>query len=389
MLHLPPSKLPDTPPTIFTVMSSLASEKNAINLGQGFPDFEMDADLIGLVNHYMLNSKNQYVHMNGLLALREAIAEKVLSLYKLKISAENNITVTPGGTYAIYTALTSILQPGDEVIVFEPAYDSYIPNILVNGAVPVTIPLYYPDFNIDWQKVKDNVSSRTRAIIINSPHNPSGNVLKENDISELKKIIKDTDIILVSDEVYEHVIFDDIEHKSILRYPDLLERSFVCFSFGKLFNCTGWKIGYCISGSELMKEFRKVHQFNCFSCNSPVQFAIADFLKTDKSYSTLGGMMQEKRDLLCKGLQALGFKSIPSYGSYFQLFNYDKFSLANDKDFCVELVNNAGVATIPLSAFYKNPLDYKILRFCFCKKDETLLTAIGRLEEYFKDHIYG
>lgn len=370
-------------------MSSLAAEKNAINLGQGFPDFEMDDDLIALVNYYMLNGKNQYVHMNGLLALREAIAEKVLSLYKSKISAENNITVTPGGTYAIYTALTSILQPGDEVIVFEPAYDSYIPNVIVNGAVPVIIPLNYPDFNIDWQKVKDNISSKTRAIIINSPHNPSGNVLRENDISELKKILKDTNIILVSDEVYEHVIFDDIEHKSILRYPDLLERSFVCFSFGKLFNCTGWKIGYCINGSELMKEFRKVHQFNCFSCNSPVQFAIADFLKIDKSFLTLGVMMQKKRDLLSEGLQALGFKSIPSYGSYFQLFNYDKLSLGNDKDFCVELVNNAGVATIPLSAFYKNHVDYKILRFCFCKKDETLLTAIGRLGEYFKDHIYG
>lgn len=365
-------------------MSSLAAQKNAINLGQGFPDFEMDADLIGLVNYYMLNGRNQYAHMNGLSQLREAIAGKVFSLYRCNISAEDNITVTPGGTYAIYTALTSVLQLGDEVIVFEPAYDSYIPNIVINGAVPVIIPLSYPDFNIDWQKVKENITPKTRAIIINSPHNPSGNVLREKDIIELRKITEGTNILILSDEVYEHVIYDDTAHQSILRYPELLERSFVCFSFGKLFNCTGWKIGYCISGIELMKEFRKVHQFNCFSCNSPVQFAIADFLKTDKSFFTLGGMMQKKRDLLCKGLEALGFKSIPSYGSYFQLYNYDNLSQADDKNFSIELVNHAGVASIPLSAFYKNSIDYKILRFCFCKKDDTLLQAVERLENYFK-----
>ncbi len=383
-MQFPPSKLPDTPPTIFTVMSSLATQKNAINLGQGFPDFDMDAELIGLVNHYMLQGKNQYVHMNGLLQLREAIAEKVSSLYKSNVSAEDNITVTPGGTYAIYTALTSVLQPGDEVIVFEPAYDSYIPNITINGAIPIIIPLTYPGFNIDWQNVKQNITPKTRAIIINSPHNPSGNVLREKDIIELKQIVQNTDILILSDEVYEHVIFDDIEHKSLLKHPDLLEQSFVCFSFGKLFNCTGWKIGYCISGNGLMKEFRKVHQFNCFSCNSPVQFAIADFLKTDKSYLTLGNMMQRKRDILREGLTALGFKPIPSYGSYFQLFNYSDLSQANDKEFSTELVNNAGVASIPLSAFYKKGIDFKLLRFCFCKKDDTLLMAIKKLEDYFK-----
>jgi methionine aminotransferase len=363
-------------------MSSLAAKTSAINLGQGFPDYEMDEELIRLVNHFMLAGKNQYVHMNGLLQLREAIANKIHLLYRSVISVEDNITVTPGGTYAIYTALTSVLQPDDEVVVFEPAYDSYIPNIITNGAIPVIIHLSFPDFNIDWQLVKNKINDRTRVIIINSPHNPTGNVLKENDIEELKNIVANSNILIVSDEVYEHVIFDGIEHQSILKHPELLERSLVCFSFGKTFNCTGWKIGYCVSGNYLMKEFRKVHQFNCFSCNSPVQFAIAEFLEADKSYLTLGKFLEKKKDFLSNRLTELGFQPIPSHGSYFQLFQYNNISHLPDKDFAIELVNNAGVATIPLSAFFQQGTDYKILRFCFCKKDETLNNAVEKLRQF-------
>jgi len=259
------SKLPEVGTTIFTVMSSLAVEHNAVNLGQGFPDFMMNEDLIALVNDAMKKGFNQYVHMNGLPLLRERLAEKVEKLYQTKINYDTQITVTPGGTYAIFTALTTVLQPGDEVIVFEPAYDSYIPNIEINGAKPVLISLQYPDYSIPWEEVKAKVNERTRMIMINSPHNPTGAVLNENDIIQLRNIVADTNIIILSDEVYEHLIFDDIQHQSILRYPDLLERSFVCFSFGKTYHCTGWKLGYCISSAEMMKEYRKVHQFNCFT----------------------------------------------------------------------------------------------------------------------------
>jgi methionine aminotransferase len=241
------SKLPKVGTTIFTVMSSLAAEHNAINLGQGFPDYQMNEELISLVNNAMKKGWNQYVHMNGYIPLREAIAEKAQFLYQSQIDPESQITITPGGTYALYTSLTTILQPGDEVIVFEPAYDSYIPAIELNGARAIPIPLSFPDYSINWEEVKRNVSERTRAIMINSPHNPTGSVLSSHDIEELRNIVKDTHIIIVSDEVYEHLIFDGLKHESILKYPDLLERSFVCFSFGKVYNCTGWKLGYCIS----------------------------------------------------------------------------------------------------------------------------------------------
>ena len=277
------SKLPEVGTTIFTVMSSLAVEHNAVNLGQGFPDFMMNEDLIALVNDAMKKGFNQYVHMNGLPLLRERLAEKVENLYQTKINYDTQITVTPGGTYAIFTALTTVLQPGYEVIVFEPAYDSYIPNIEINGAKPVLISLKYPDYSIPWEEVKAKVNERTRMIMINSPHNPTGAVLNENDIIQLRNIVADTNIIILSDEVYEHLIFDDIQHQSILRYPDLLERSFVCFSFGKTYHCTGWKLGYCISSAEMMKEYRKVHQFNCFTCDTPKQVALAEYIKNKEA----------------------------------------------------------------------------------------------------------
>lgn len=373
------SKLPNVGTTIFTVMSALAVEYKAINLGQGFPDFMMDNGLIDLVNKAMLEGNNQYVHMNGLPLLRERIAEKVHKCYSAAINADTEITITPGGTYAIYTALTAALQPGDEVIVFEPAYDSYIPNIEINGAVPVLISLTYPEYTINWELVQSKITSKTRMIMLNTPHNPTGNVLTKNDIEQLRRIVKDTNIIILSDEVYEHLIFDNLKHESILQYPDLLERSFVCFSFGKTYHCTGWKMGYCIAPVALMKEFRKVHQFNCFTSNSPIQFALAEFIQQEIHYLQLGHQLQQKRDFFSTLMQQTKFTALPSHGSYFQLYNYEKISNEPDNDFAIRLIKECGVVTIPVSAFYKNGTDNKVVRFCFVKKEATLQAAAERL----------
>ncbi len=360
-------------------MSSLAVKHNAINLGQGFPDFPMNEQLIDLVYKAMKDNHNQYVHMNGLLSLRESIAEKNYFLYKKKLNPETDITITPGGTYAIYTAVTSVLQPGDEVIVFEPAYDSYIPNIEINGAKAISIPLSYPLYRIDWNLVKENITNLTRMIIINSPNNPTGNILSANDMLQLQNVVSGTKILIMSDEVYEHIVFDDLRHESILRYPGLHERSFISFSFGKVYNCTGWKIGYCIAPDYLMKEFRKVHQFNCFSCHSPVQFALAEFLKEKNVYLGLASSLQKKRDFFHNLMKSTKFKSLPSHGSYFQLYNYSAISNEKENDFAIRLTEQAGVATIPLSSFYKNSNDDKVLRFCFAKKESTLSEAVQRL----------
>lgn len=360
-------------------MSSLANEYKAINLGQGFPDYQMSEELIGLVNHYMKSGKNQYVHMNGLKELRDAIAEKVLSLYNLPVNPETEITVTPGGTYAIYTALTTVLQPGDEVIIFEPAYDSYIPNVEINGAIPVLIPLTYPEYKIDWEKVKQHITPKTRMIMLNSPHNPTGSVLSADDITKLTEIVRGTDIFILSDEVYEHLIFDGMPHESMLKSPGLYERSFVCFSFGKVYDCTGWKLGYCVAPPAMMTEFRKVHQFNCFSSNSPVQFALADFIKKKDVYLNLGPFLQKKRDFFAGLMKQTKFIPLPSHGSYFQLYSYKGMSDESERDFAIRLTKEAGVATIPTSAFYKDGKDDKVLRFCFSKKEETLEEAVKRL----------
>jgi methionine aminotransferase len=376
------SKLPDVGTTIFTVMSSLAVEYNAVNLGQGFPDFMMSEELTGLVNKAMTQGNNQYVHMNGLPLLRERLAEKCNKLYNANINPETQITVTPGGTYAIYTALTAVLQPNDEVIVFEPAYDSYIPNIEINGAKAIRISLQYPNYSIPWNEVKTAVNSKTRMIMINSPHNPTGAVLTENDIEELRKIVANTNIIILSDEVYEHLIFDNLQHQSILRHADLMERSFVCFSFGKTYHCTGWKLGYCIGPADMMKELRKVHQFNCFTCDSPKQFALAEYLKNEEAYLTLGSSIQVKRDYFRELMKATPFKCIPSHGSYFECYSYTGLSDLNDKDFAIYLTKEFGVATIPVSAFYKNGEDNQVIRFCFAKKEETLDKAIAKLSKF-------
>ena len=373
------SKLPDVGTTIFTRMSSLAAEYKAINLGQGFPDFMMSDELIDLVNTAMKNGHNQYVHMHGLGILRERIAEKSERLYAAKLNPETEITVTPGGTYAIYTALTTILRPGDEVIVFEPAYDSYIPNIAINGAIPILIPLTYPNYSIDWDLVRQKLSPKTKLIILNTPHNPTGSILGKEDIAQLRALVNNTDLFILSDEVYEHLIFDDQQHESMLRYPDLLERSFVCFSFGKTYHCTGWKMGYCIAPAALMKEFRKVHQFNCFSCHSPVQFALADYLQQEAPYLELGRQLQKKKDFFQQMMAQTKFKSLPSYGSYFQLYSYSAITQEREMDFAIRLTKAYGVASIPAAAFYVNGTENKVLRFCFAKNEATLETAVTRL----------
>lgn len=361
------------------MMSSLAVEHRAINLGQGFPDFPMSEELVALVDEAMKTGHNQYVHMNGYIPLRETLAEKVEYLYQTKINPDTQITVTPGGTYALYTALTTILRPGDEVIVFEPAYDCYVPEIELNGAKAVPLQLTFPDYKIDWEQVKGAITKKTRAIMINTPHNPTGSVLSKEDIEQLRAVVKDTQIVIISDEVYEHLIFDGRQHESILRYPDLLERAFVCFSFGKVYHCTGWKLGYCIASEYFMKEFRKIHQFNAFTCDTPKQVALASFMKQRDKYLELGSFLQQKRDYF-QGLMAqTRLKPLPTYGSYFQVYSYDGISDQSEKDFAIHLTKEYGVATIPVSAFYQQEVNNKVLRFCFSKKEETLQAAVERL----------
>ncbi len=373
------SKLPAVGTTIFTVMSALASQYKAVNLGQGFPDFPMNTELIALVEKAMRDGYNQYTPMQGYLPLREVLAEKIRSLYGTSVDPAGEITITPGGTYAIYTALTTVLQPGDEVIIFEPAYDSYTPNVVVNGAVPILIDLQFPNYRIDWEEVRRRITPRTRMIMLNSPHNPTGAVLDENDIEELRSVVAGTDILILSDEVYEHLIFDGVAHQSILRYPDLLERAFVCFSFGKVYHCTGWKLGYCVAPEKLMSEFRKVHQYNCFSCHSPSQVALAGFLQDRSSYLSLGGFLQEKRDYFRQLMTATKFDLLDSKGSYFICAKYDRISDEKDTDLVTRLTREIGVAAIPVSAFYQAGTDNRVIRFCFAKKKETLEAAVAQL----------
>lgn len=362
-------------------MSALAAEHQAINLGQGFPDFPMNETLIDLVYQAMRAGHNQYVHMNGLPLLRERIAEKVAGSYGITVHPETEITVTPGGTYAIFTALTAILQPGDEVIVFEPAYDSYIPNIELNGGIVVPIALQAPGFRIPWAEVRKKMSPKTRAIVINSPHNPTGQVLEESDIAELTSILTGTNTCIISDEVYEHLIFDGKPHLSLLRYPELRERTFACYSFGKVYHCTGWKMGYCVAPPALMQEFRKVHQFNCFTCHAPVQHALASFLQEKAAYLELGSFLQQKRDYFAGLMQATRFKPIPSYGSYFQLYDYSAISDEPELAFAKRLTVETGVTSIPVSAFYRTPVNQQVLRFCFAKQEATLQQAAERLQK--------
>lgn len=360
-------------------MSVLAAEHKAINLGQGFPDFEMSEALVALVDEAMKNGFNQYTHMNGYPPLREVLAQKVESLYGASINPDTQITVTPGGTYALFTAMATLLHPGDEVIVFEPAYDSYIPAIELNGAKAVTVQLTFPDYKIDWDVVRTKITDKTKLILLNSPHNPTGAVLSADDIKHLKSLLQDTSIFILSDEVYEHLIFDGLQHESILKYPELLERAFVCFSFGKVYHCTGWKLGYCIAPPYLMEEFRKIHQFNAFSCDTPKQIALAKFLQNKEAYLNLGSFLQQKRDYFIKLMSGTKFTPLPSHGSYFQIYSYAQLSDKSEKEYAVQLTKEAGVATIPVSAFYRQDVNNKVLRFCFAKSEATLEAAAERL----------
>ncbi|HBS85711.1 MAG: methionine aminotransferase [Bacteroidetes bacterium GWF2_38_335] len=373
------SKLPNVGTTIFTVMSKMAADYNAINLSQGFPDFEVSEKLISLVNKHMKKGVNQYAPMAGVVSLREIIAEKTENLYSRKYNPESEITITAGGTQALYTAITAVVRDGDEVIVFEPSYDSYVPAIELNGGRPIFIQLKMPDYRIDWNEVQKAVNSRTRMIIINTPHNPTGSILTAHDMEKLSKITTGSKIIVLSDEVYEHIIFDGYEHQSIARFPKLAERSFIVSSFGKTFHATGWKVGYCCAPAPLMAEFRKVHQFLVFAVNTPVQHAIADYLKDESTYLGLKQFYQEKRNFFINLFKGSNFNIKPSSGTYFQLLDYSKITKEKEVAFAERMTKEYGVASIPVSVFYHKSFDNKVLRFCFAKSNETLEKAAERL----------
>jgi methionine aminotransferase len=373
------SKLPGVGTTIFTVMSKLAGEYNAINLSQGFPDYPCDPKLIAEVSKAMKKGFNQYAPMPGLPLLRQLIAEKAYNLYKASYDPETEVTVTAGGTQAIFTALSACINPGDEVIIFEPAYDSYAPAVKLLGGLVKPYELAPPDYDIDWEMVRKLFSANTKMIILNSPQNPTGCILSEKDVKALIRLTRNTDILILSDEVYEHIIFDGQTHHSIALYPELRERSFIAASFGKLLHTTGWKLGYCLAPEILMKEFRKVHQFNVFSVNTPMQLGIANYLKDPSTYLGLPAFFQEKRDLFRSLLGETKFKLLPCNGSYFQCISYAHLSNEKDNEMAVSLVRDYGVASIPVSAFYTKHTDHKVLRFCFAKKQETLEKAVQRL----------
>jgi methionine aminotransferase len=375
------TKLPRVGTTIFTVMSKLAAENNAINLSQGFPDFDCPSELVSAVNKAMKAGHNQYAPMPGVMKLREMVAEKTEELYGTKYNPETEITITSGATQAIYTAISATIREGDEVIIFEPAYDCYEPAIELNGGKTIYMQLRAPNYNINWNEVKKVVNHRTRMIIINSPHNPTGAVLTAEDMKQLEKLTKNTEIIILADEVYEHIIFDGNAHESMAKYPNLANRSFIISSFGKTFHTTGWKIGYCVAPKELMTEFRKVHQFLVFASNTPMQFGIAEFLKNKSHYKELGAFYQAKRDLFNKMLKGSRFSLVPSPGTYFQLLSYDKITKEKDADYAIRLIKENGIAAIPISVFYHKPVYDNMLRFCFAKKDETLEKAAEILKK--------
>lgn len=369
------SKLPQTGTTIFTVMSALAAEYNAINLSQGFPDFESSSELIDLVTDAMKKGYNQYAPMAGVLSLREVIAEKIASLYGANYHPESEITITAGGTQAIFTIISAFVKSGDEVIVFKPAYDCYEPAIQLNGGKAISVQLRAPGFQVDWNEVRSLVNERTKMVIINTPNNPSGTVFSKDDMKQLSSILEDTNILLLSDEVYEHLIFDGAQHQSAARFPALAERAFIVSSFGKTFHNTGWKMGYCAAPAELMKFFRQVHQFNVFCVNHPVQIALAAYLKNPDTYLTLPDFYQQKRDFFVKRIETSRFKILPCQGTYFQLLDYCAITDEKDTDFAIRLTKEYKLASIPVSVFNENQLDQKLLRFCFAKKDETLEKA--------------
>ncbi len=377
------SKLPAVGTTIFTVMSALALEKGAVNLGQGFPDFECDPQLIGAVTDAMTGGLNQYPPMPGVAVLRDAIAAKLQQLYGRAYNANTEITVTAGATQAIITAILAVVHPGDEVIVLEPCYDSYVPNIELAGGVAVRVPLTPGSFRPDFDKISGAITAKTRAILVNSPHNPSATVWTREDMLQLQEILAPTEVLLISDEVYEHMVFDAAQgrkHQSASHFPGLAARAFIVSSFGKTYHVTGWKVGYVAAPASLTAEFRKVHQFNVFTVNTPVQYGLATYMADPRPYLDLPAFYQRKRDLFRAGLSRTRFKLLPSEGSYFQCVDISEVSELNEADFCQWLTAEIGVAAIPLSAFYGNGFDQRVVRFCFAKKDETLNAALARLE---------
>ena len=374
------SRLPSVGTTIFTVMSRLAADLDAINLSQGFPDFDCDPALVDAVATHMRAGRNQYAPMQGVPPLRQALSAKYERFYGRRYDPETEITVTSGGTEALFAAIAATVHPGDEVIVFEPCYDSYVPAIQLSGGVPVIASLSFPDYAIDWNDVRRRITSRTRMIVINSPHNPAGAVLNDEDIRQLTAMVDGTRILVLSDEVYEHIIFDGLQHESMARHDSLASRSFIVGSFGKTYHTTGWKVGYAVAPAALTAEFRKVHQFVTFSTNTPVQHAIADVLIAGRGLSELAPFYQAKRDLFLRLMQGSRFKPLSCRGSYFQLMDYSSITSEPDTDFAVRLTKEHGVASIPTSPFLYTQAAPRVLRFCFAKKDETLERAAERLQ---------
>jgi methionine aminotransferase len=369
------SRLPEVGTSIFSVMSKLASEHNAINLSQGFPDFPVSEVLVDLIHKNMKAGHNQYAPMPGVLGLRKVIAEVVEKTYQRTTDFETEVTVTAGGTEAIFATIAALVRAGDEVIVFDPSYDCYDPAIRLNGGIPIHINLKAPDFLIDWQHVRNVITSKTRMIMVNTPHNPSGSILAEADIKELQYIALKNNLLVLSDEVYERIIFDDKKHESILKYPGLAKQSIAVFSFGKTFHATGWKVGYTVASPEITTEIRKAHQFITFSVNTPTQFALAEHMTNPDHYLALGKFYQRKRDFFLEQIKGSSFQPLPCHGSYFQLLSYEGISALTETEMAVWMTKEKKLAPIPVSVFYKDGTDQKLLRFCFAKGDETLIKA--------------
>lgn len=368
-----PSRLPDVGTSIFSVMSKMALENNAINLSQGFPDFPVSEELIELIYRNLRDGYNQYAPMPGVPALRKGIAEVISQTYQRSVDPETEITITAGGTEALFASIAALIGAGDEAILFDPSYDSYDPAIRLNGGVPIHLNLLPPSFAVDWNEVKKKISPRTRMIIINTPHNPSGAVLSEQDIQQLERLAVEHDLMVISDEVYERIIFDQKKHESVLRYPELYQRSIAVFSFGKTFHATGWKVGYAVAPPAITREIRKAHQFITFSVNTPVQLALAEYLLSPEHYIHLGEFYQRKRDFFLQQLQGSSLTPLPCYGSYFQLVSYD--GKKSDTEMAEWMTREKGVAPIPVSAFYRDGSDHHLLRFCFAKQEATISKA--------------
>ncbi|AXW61736.1 methionine aminotransferase [Ralstonia solanacearum] len=377
----PPSRLPKVGTTIFTVMSALAAEKQAVNLGQGFPDFDCDPRIVDAVSDAMCAGFNQYPPMTGVPALRQAIAAKIATLYGHAYDADREITVTAGATQALLTAVLCCVHPGDEVIVFEPTYDSYLPSIELAGGKAVPITLDAPDYRIPFDRLAAAITPRTRLIMLNTPHNPTGTVWHADDMRKLAEIVAPTDVLLLSDEVYEHMVYDGVPHASVARIPELARRAFVVSSFGKTYHVTGWKVGYVAAPAALSAEFRKVHQFNVFTVNTPMQHGLAAYMADPRPYLELPAFYQHKRDLFRAGLEHTRFKLLPCQGTYFQCVDYSAISDLPEAEFAKWLTSEIGVAAIPVSAFYSQPHESGVVRFCFAKKDETLRLALERLSQ--------